>query len=302
MVKKQLTRKEFVSRTLGGIAGIGIFGKHMHPESAEAFTLKNVGETGIMVSPFCFGATRTSEESLIKYVISKGINFIDTGRSYANGNNERLIGQTITSFRRNVIIQSKIRLEDNELPSKGKGKKGAEEIRTVLYTKMDECLKALKTDYIDIMLYHDAASENLLFHSSVLEFYSDMKKNGVIKACGFSTHNDKMNLIERNNNERFFDTIMVPFNHKGSFIHSQTGNYSEWDQTKLISLLTEAGKKGIGVVAMKTCSGGKYSPASGIEPSFKEAVKWVLSHEFISSAAVAMANFEQVDEFSSQPG
>jgi predicted aldo/keto reductase-like oxidoreductase len=105
-----------------------------------------------------------------------------------------------------------------------------------------------------------------------------------------------MNLMERNNAEVFYNTMMVPFNHKGSFVHSVTGRYSEWDQKKLISILTESGKKGIGVIAMKTCSGGKYSPSSDIEPGFREAVLWVLNHKFISSAAIAMANFEQIDE------
>jgi hypothetical protein len=47
---------------------------------------------------------------------------------------------------------------------------------------------------------------------------------------------------------------------------------------------------------MKTCSGGKYSPSVYIEPSYKEAVLWVLQHKFISSASIAMSNFEQVDE------
>lgn len=298
MGKKQITRKEFVTRTLGGIAGIGIVSDHLMKDVSGGQELRNIGKTGIMVTPVCFGATRTNEVSLIKYGVDKGFNFFDTGRSYANGNNERLVGQAITGIRNKIIIQSKIRLEANELPSKGKGKKGADEIRNVLSTKLDACLKALNTDYIDIMLYHDAIDENLLFHPEVLKFFSEMKKNGVLRACGFSAHNDNMILSERNNSETFYDTIMVPFNHKGSFIHSQTGNYSEWDQTRLLSILREAGKRGIGVVAMKTCSGGKYSPAPDIEPSFKEAVKWVLQHDFISSAAVAMANFEQVDEYS----
>lgn len=296
-MKKKITRKEFVTRTLGGIAGISMVSDHLIKDASSGQELRNIGKTGIMVTPVCFGATRTNEVSLIKYGADKGFNFIDTGRSYANGNNERLVGQAITGIRNKIIIQSKIRLEANELPSKGKGKKGADEIRNVLSTKLEACLKALNTDYIDIMLYHDAVDENLLFHPEVLKFFSEMKKNGVLKACGFSAHNDNMNLSERNNSDPFYDTIMVPFNHKGSFVHSQTGNYSEWDQTRLLTILREAGMRGIGVVAMKTCSGGKYSPSPDIEPSFKEAVKWVLQHDFVSSAAVAMANFEQVDEY-----
>jgi hypothetical protein len=258
--------------------------------------LRQVGDTGIRVSPVCFGAPRTNEESLIKYAIEKGLNFIDTGRAYGNGNNEKLVGRAVAGNREKVIIQTKIRLEENELPSKGKGRKGAEEIRNVLSSQLEASLKALNTSYLDILLYHDASDEKLLFHPETMRFFSEMKEKGVIRAHGFSTHNDYMNLPERNNSEGFYDVIMVPFNHKGSFVHSVTGSYSEWDQQKLISILTEAGNKGTGVIAMKTCSGGKYSPAPDIEPSFREAVIWVLRHKFISAAAIAMSNFEQVDE------
>jgi len=299
MGKKQISRKEFFTKALTGIAGISLISKQLSAISSGETKLRGIGKTGIMVSPICFGAPRTNEESLVKYAISKGMNFIDTGRAYGNGNNEQLVGRATYGIRGNVVIQTKIRLEENELPSKGKGKKGAKEIWDSLSTKLEASLKALNTDYIDVLLYHDAIDEKLLFHSETLKFFAKMKKSGVIKAHGFSTHNDNMNLHERNNSELFYDIIMVPFNHKGSFVHSVTGSYSEWDQKRLISILTEAGNKGIGIIAMKTCSGGKYSPSSDIEPSFKEAVLWVLQHKFISSAAIAMSNFEQVDEHTS---
>lgn len=297
MGKKQISRKEFFSKTLAGIAGLSLISKSLSGTSMHE--TRSIGSSGIMVSPVCFGAPRTNEESLIKYAIEKGINFIDTGRSYGNGNNERLVGKAVAGIRNKVVIQSKIRLEENELPSKGKGRRGSEEIRDALSSKIEASLKALNTSYIDILLYHDAINEYLLFHDETMKFFSEMKKTGVIKAHGFSTHNDFMNLPERNNSEVFYNVVMVPFNPKGSFVHSVTGSYSEWDQDKLIAILTEAGNKGIGVIAMKTCSGGKYSPSAGTEPSYKEAVLWVLRHKFISSAAIAMANFEQVDEHTS---
>jgi aryl-alcohol dehydrogenase-like predicted oxidoreductase len=294
---KKITRKEFVTKTIGGIAGMGMISLNAPSGSFAAAGLRKVGTTGIMVTPVCFGATRTNEPSLIKYTIDKGINFIDTGRAYANGKNEILVGGAIAGIRQKVVIQSKIRLEEQELPSRGKGKKGADEIKKSLSSKLEASLKALNTDYIDIMLYHDAIDEKLVFHPAVLKFFSEMKSGGVLKACGFSAHNTHLNLAERNNQEHVYDTIMVPFNHKGSFVHSQTGEYSEWNQEKLLEVLTEAGKKGIGIVAMKTCSGGKYSPSPEITPSFREAVNWVLKHDFISAAAVAMSSFDQVDAY-----
>jgi aryl-alcohol dehydrogenase-like predicted oxidoreductase len=296
IVKRNITRKEFISGTVAGLAGIKMIPYLSSVKVTEVPLRRSIGKTGIMVPPVCFGATRTNDESLIKYAIDKGFSFIDTGRSYANGNNERLVGRAVSGIRNNIVIQSKLRLDPNELPAEGKGKKGAEEIKSALNSKLEASLKALGTDYIDILLYHDASLENMLFHPEVMRFFAGLKSSGVIKACGFSTHNDLMNLPERNNRELFYDVIMVPFNHKGSFVHSVTGNFSEWDQNRLISALTEAGKNGIGVIAMKTCSGGKYSPSPDVEPGFPEAVRWVISHSFISSAAVAMANFEQVNE------
>jgi uncharacterized protein len=297
-MKKPISRKEFLLKTITA-AGAGLISKGLKGNSIYEVQLRRLGKTGIMVSPLCFGAPRINDESLIKFAIEKGITFIDTGRSYSNGNNEKLVGRAISGIRKNVVLQSKIKLEPAELPSKGKGNKGAMEIRDALSTKLDASLKALNTDYIDIMLYHEALDEYLLFHPEVMKFFGDMKKSGILKACGFSTHNDYMNLPARNNSENFYDVIMVPFNHKGSFVHSLTGAYSEWNQSKLVTILTEAGEKGIAVVAMKTCSGGPFSPSPGVEPSFKEAVKWVLQQKFISSAAVAMASFEQINEHTS---
>jgi aryl-alcohol dehydrogenase-like predicted oxidoreductase len=296
MGKIKITRGKFLKTALAGLAGI----KYMQKISSEKLSVpsvrRNIGKTSIQVSPVSFGGSRANDESLVKYVLDKGINLIDTGRVYGNGNNEKLIGKAISGIRKNVVIQSKIRLDPNELSLGGKGKKGAKEIRSILSSKVEASLKALNSDYIDILLYHDASEESLLFHPEVMKFFAGLKSSGVIRAHGFSTHNDTLTLHERNNKECFYDVIMVPFNHKGSFIHSVTGKYSEWDQGRLISILTEAGDKGIGVIAMKTCSGDKYSPSPGLEPSYKEAVKWVIQHSFISSAAIAMANFEQVDE------
>jgi aryl-alcohol dehydrogenase-like predicted oxidoreductase len=275
---------------------MNLISKHMGNPGNVAVNYRKLGNTGITVSPLCFGAPRTNDESLIKYAVDKGISFIDTGRTYGNGNNEKLVGRAVASNRKEIVIQSKIRLEKEEVPSGIKGKKGAEEIRLALSTKFEASMKALNTSYIDIMLIHDALDENLLFHPETLKFFEEKKRSGAIKACGFSTHNDCMNLIERNNSEGLYDAVMVPFNHKGAFTHSLTGNYSEWDQEKLIGLLAAASEKGIGVIAMKTCSGGPYSPSAGIVPDFRQAVKWVLDHNFISAAAIAMASFEQVDE------
>jgi hypothetical protein len=87
MKMKLLNRKEFLARSLAGIAGIGLISDQIPGVLSAKPELRSLGKTGIMVTPLCFGAPRTNEESLIKYAIEKGINFIDTGHAYGNGKN-----------------------------------------------------------------------------------------------------------------------------------------------------------------------------------------------------------------------
>jgi aryl-alcohol dehydrogenase-like predicted oxidoreductase len=249
----------------------------------------------MMVSELCFGASRTRDEGLIRYAIDRGMNILDTGRAYANGNNEKLVGRVIRERRKDIIVQSKMYLEESELNFGGKGKKGAAEIKDILSGRLEASLQALDTDYIDIMLYHSAEIEELVYHDEVLKFYDEQKRSGTIRAHGFSSHDYTLNILKRNNREKFYDVIMHPFNFSGSFIHSLSGWSAKWDQEILINELAEAERQGTAIIAMKSCSAGPYSD-NGESASFGKSVQWVLGHQFICSAAIAMANFEQIDE------
>jgi len=292
---KRITRKEFLRKSGAGIAAIGLFRSTSASPRKYEIPRRELGNTGIMVSELCFGASRTRDEGLMRYAIDRGMNTLDTGRAYANGNNERLVGKVIKDKRDEIIVQSKMYLEESELNSGGKGNRGAAEIRDILSGRLEESLKALDTDYIDIMLYHSAEIEELVYHDAVLKFWDEQKRNGVIRAHGFSSHDYELNILKRNNREKFYDVIMHPFNFSGSFIHSLSGWSAKWDQDVLICELAEAARQGTAIIAMKTCSAGPYS-GGGESASYGKSVQWVLGHDFICSAAVAMANFEQVDE------
>ena len=69
MGEKQISRKEFFNRALTGIAGISLISKNINGFLSSGTELRAVGKTGIMVSPICFGAPRTNDESLIRYAL-----------------------------------------------------------------------------------------------------------------------------------------------------------------------------------------------------------------------------------------
>lgn len=293
---KKISRKEFLRKSSAGIAALGMLSGTGASRAAGTMPLRKLGDTGIMVSEICFGASRTNNEGLIRYAIDRGINFLDTGRAYANGNNEKLVGRVIKDIRENVVIQSKIYLEESELRYGGKGRRGSAEIYDLLSKRTEESLSALGTDYIDIMLYHSAELEYLVFHEDVMKFYESQKSQGIYRAHGFSSHDYELNILKHNNRERFWDVIMHAFNHSGSFIHSLSGWSARWDQEVLISELTRSAEIGVAIVAMKTCSSGPYSPGEG-KATYPGAVKWVLDNDFVSSAAVAISGYEHMNEY-----
>ena len=294
---KKISRKEFITKTGAGIAALGLLSGRSPGSQEEIVLMNELGNTGIKVTPLCFGASRTNDEGLIRFALDRGINFLDTGRSYARGNNERLVGRAVKETRKDVVIQSKMHLEPDELKYEGKGRRGHSEIREILEKRIAESLEALDTEYIDIMLFHSADQEFLTFHEAVLEFYDEQKSNGVIKAHGFSSHDYSLGLLKKNNTDKFYDIIMHPFNHTGGFTHSLSGWSAGWDQDVLLEELEKAAGLGTGIVAMKTCSAGTYSFKTGDEPTYRQAVEWVLKHSFIHSAAVAMVNYGQVRDY-----
>ena len=290
-----ISRKKFIKQTTAGLIGLGVASSF--PISygySEKGAARKLGRTGIQVRHVGFGATRSLENALLKIGLEKGLNFIDTGRHYFNGRNEEMVGEVAKSLRDKVVIQSKLKIRNN-----GKSIQTievAERIKKEMDSSIDQSLKALRTDYIDIMLIHDAESTDLIYHDVILQCFEKAKTSGKIRACGFSTHTNQTDMIRANNEKLFYDVIMVTFNHKGSLVHSQTGRYAEWDQATLLKELQRAEKNNIGIVAMKTCSAGPYAFPDEKKPSFRSALKWVINHSLIGTTAVAMATSEELKE------
>ena len=106
---KLLTRKEFLKTSVWMLTCSFIGSKTFDKLDYESPNKIILGRTGIKVPAICYGASRTQEIALIKTVLDKEINFFDTGRSYANGQNEIMLGKALKGLRKQVVIQSKIK-------------------------------------------------------------------------------------------------------------------------------------------------------------------------------------------------
>lgn len=286
----KFTRKEFLKRSSLIALGVGLMprlfgmtsGRDTIPEK------RKLGNTGLEVTTLGFGASRTQEPAVLKAALDRGITFLDTGRSYANGQNEVMIGKALKDTRDRYVIQSKMKVDVEE------DSLTAEEIRDQMESSLKESLKALQTDYIDVMLLHGIREKDTVRNETIRKVFTNMKERGDIRACGFSVHTNHVNLLREANRDHFYDVVMVPFNPFGGFKHSRSGWTTSWDQEALIEEMKKAHRHGTGIVAMKTCSGGPYAFGEGDKASLAGAVKWVRSHEFVHTTAVAMASFNEV--------
>jgi aryl-alcohol dehydrogenase-like predicted oxidoreductase len=153
---------------------------------------RKLGTTEIEVSPLCFGGNvfgwtidEATSHILLDAITEAGINFIDTADVYstwahsgAGGQSETIIGNWLkkTGKRDQVIIATKVGKE------MGPGKIGLS--ADYIYKAVDDSLKRLQTDYIDLYQSHDDDSHTPL--RETLEVYTDLIKQGKVRAIGAS--------------------------------------------------------------------------------------------------------------------
>jgi aryl-alcohol dehydrogenase-like predicted oxidoreductase len=144
---------------------------------------RKLGRTGLAVSEISlgtveigmdYGMVRRPEESqaarLLHRALDLGINFIDTARSY--GASEAIIGRTLASRRGEFFLSSKV------APGP------AEEMRQAVH----DSLAALRTDVIDIMMFHCAPAE--IPGDDAIAVLEDLKRAGSIRYTGVSVYGE----------------------------------------------------------------------------------------------------------------
>ena len=86
----------------------------------------------------------------IQRALELGINFFDTANAYAGETSEEILGRAIKDFSRRdeVVIATKVYLPMRDDPN-GRGLS-----RKAIFTEIDNSLKRLGTDYVDLYQIH----------------------------------------------------------------------------------------------------------------------------------------------------
>ncbi len=144
-----------------------------------------LGKSDLQVSKIGFGcmSLRGSEkenETLINKALELGINYFDTADFYENGLNEIKIGNFLKSNRSNIIIASKV---GNKHEPDGSTSWNAS--KAYILQAIDESLKRLQTDYLDLYQLHGGMLEDNI--DETIEAFEQLKQQGKIRYYGISS-------------------------------------------------------------------------------------------------------------------
>ncbi len=144
-----------------------------------------VGHSSLRISRIAFGcmSLQQSPESiaLLKKAVSMGINYFDTSDLYDKGLNETLIGTAFKGIRDQVIIATKV---GNVWRPDGNGWDWNPSKQHIL-TSVDQSLKRLQTDYIDLYQLHGGTLQDPI--DEIIEAFEQLVKEGKIRYYGISS-------------------------------------------------------------------------------------------------------------------
>ncbi|MEF0943595.1 aldo/keto reductase [Rhizobium sp. BR 362] len=155
-----------------------------------------LGKTGLEVSRICLGCmtygdpgkgthawSLKEEESrpLLKQAIEAGINFLDTANTYSNGSSEEIVGRAIKDFARRDDIVLATKVFNRMRP----GPNGAGLSRKAIFDEIDNSLRRLGTDYVDLYQIHRWDYTTPI--EETLEALHDVVKAGKARYIGASS-------------------------------------------------------------------------------------------------------------------
>jgi len=158
-----------------------------------------LGRTGVRISPICLGtdnfADPTPEDEatrILNRALDEGLNLLDTGDVYADGEGEKIIGRALKANgrRHDVIIATKVdhgkrrpgfSLDD---PSTF-GPNGHGHTRLNVIRACESSLRRLQTDYIDLYQVHRYSPDIPL--DETLSALNDLVRQGKVRYVGCST-------------------------------------------------------------------------------------------------------------------
>ena len=239
MTDRNVGRREFL--TIGALIAQNLLAAD---ERSGDMIYRKLGKTGERVSAIGVGGyhigVAPNEEAaarIVRTAVDRGINFLDNCWDYMDGKCETWMGKALRDgYRQKVFLMTKF-----------DGRTKAATARQI-----DESLRRLQTDHIDLMQYHEnirLEDPDRFFNDGPAEALLEAKKAGKIRYVGFTGHKDPivhLRMLELAAAHIFhFDSAQMPLN----ILDAQFRSFAHQVVPKLV-------EQGIAVLGMKPMASG----------------------------------------------
>ena len=146
---------------------------------------RQLGTTGVRVSEIAYGTfplgtfTDTGAGvAMVHAALDRGVNFIDTANVYFKGRSEEIVGAALKGRRQEVVLASKF----GHPMGVGPNERGSS--RYHIYHEIEDSLRRLQTDYIDVYYFHIPDPTTPLEES--IRALDDLVQQGKVRYIGTS--------------------------------------------------------------------------------------------------------------------
>ncbi|GHU91118.1 aldo/keto reductase [Spirochaetia bacterium] len=269
---------------------------------------RNYGKTGYQVSAFGMGCMRLPRivkgdhsevdrekaYEMIRYAADHGVNYFDTAYGYHARTSEEVLGEALAEGgrREKVKIATKQPFGTMTDLKTGGGKNVLDNARR----NLENTLKKLRTDYIDVYLIHNIGKGTWedTKKEKIIEEYEKFRSEGLIRGIGYSYHGQYETFKQVLD---FYDWTMCQIQQ----------NLLDVEREATEQAIHDAGKKGTALVIMEPLRGGNLAippaPIQAIYDEYKEkrtGVEWafrhVLNYPEVSTILSGVTTMEQLKD------
>ena len=299
---RTVDRRDFLKTGVAGAFGIaairsGERAEQESPANAKPIPTRRFGKTGLELPILGYGGaalpkawlnplSHEDRVGLVRYACDRGVRYFDTSPVYMES--EAILGEALKDRRRQVFLVTKV---ETTRP---------DEVRK----SVEQSLKALQTDYLDLILIHGTPGLEQMSVDQAMKVHAELVKlrdEKVTRYVGFSAHGyfDKaLALISSGG----FDQCMLSYGYLPR-------GYNQVFSARMTELrnacVAKAHALGMGIVAMKVIGAGMLGAWSGyIVPGFDKqrlkqlpaaAIRYVRADERIHVLNIGMRLKEEID-------
>jgi predicted aldo/keto reductase-like oxidoreductase len=294
-----LRRREFLKQgtvTALGVGALGTLGREAFAaDTPRVRSYRTLGKTGLRMPDISFGTGSTVDPQLVRYAFERGVTYFDTAEGYPlkkPGLAEKVLGEALQGKRDQVVLTSKQVTQ-------------ADEKRGSMMRKLNQSLRRLQTDHIDVYFNHAVNDVAVMANPEWAEFVALAKKQGKIRFSGMSGHGGNLQeCLGYALDHQLVDVILTAYNfgQDPAFYERFTKSFDiVANQQGLPRVLKRAHEAGVGVVVMKTLMGARLNdmrPWEKPNGTFAQAAfRWTLSNPDVDGLIVSMKTTAEIDEY-----